>query len=336
MTPATSRPYSRQKRKKRLYKCLFVLVGVLLLVTSSLTCFADFAISRDNGSYIAYCDFPFSINYTLLSKTNVEHTLTSTFADVFSCYPDVSPRSVAQTTTDTLRGQVMLTSTYQRNDHGQLKGSFTQTWEATDEFSISPTFQTTAPFLMDTVDAGRPYFTVQGYDLRTNDVSWTIRYYDPDSRAVQTYTATQQQPSPDFPIYITPADFLSYYRKANPLYETVMIFSITIDPHANKQSTLYPELTFSLNGYRNATIVPVDGKFLSLPSTQWEENFTAFAELLQPSHIETIDMDFTSWLSNAFAFLNVPLFGTFTLGGLISAIVGIGFLFAFLRFFAGG
>lgn len=52
----------------------------------------------------------------------------------------------------------------------------------------------------------------------------------------------------------------------------------------------------------------------------------------------TIDasFDFTSWLSNAFGFFNVPLFGNFTIGGLLSTVVGLGLFIAFLKIFAGG
>lgn len=46
--------------------------------------------------------------------------------------------------------------------------------------------------------------------------------------------------------------------------------------------------------------------------------------------------DFTSWLGEAFGFLDVPLFGNFTIGGLLSVVIGISLFLAFLKIFAGG
>lgn len=55
--------------------------------------------------------------------------------------------------------------------------------------------------------------------------------------------------------------------------------------------------------------------------------------------IEVVDasnFDFTEWLASAFGFLDVELFGNFTIGGLLAVVIGISLLLAFLKIFAGG
>lgn len=52
--------------------------------------------------------------------------------------------------------------------------------------------------------------------------------------------------------------------------------------------------------------------------------------------IDEYDLDFTNWLSGAFGWLDVELFGNFTIGGLLATVIGISLFLAFLKIFAGG
>lgn len=82
------------------------------------------------------------------------------------------------------------------------------------------------------------------------------------------------------------------------------------------------------------------------PSNGGAVRFTPFASEYGESYIDKIisenvvvvdqSFDFTSWLGDAFGFLDVPLFGNFTIGGLLSVVIGISLFLAFLKIFAGG
>ena len=52
--------------------------------------------------------------------------------------------------------------------------------------------------------------------------------------------------------------------------------------------------------------------------------------------VDASNFDFTEWLGSAFGFLDVELFGDFTIGGLLAVVIGISLLLAFLKIFAGG
>lgn len=340
MTHDTSSTSSRQKRRSVL-KTLFLLLGVtLLLASAALTAFADFSI-ENQVSYVGANRFPLSVKYDISSADGTTKATLLHTQDEFIDIRGGPRRNVSSISTEGIRVQFDESSTFQRNEFGDVKGSITRLITYTDQCSIAPTFFAPTLYLADLNHRGNkaPALRFSGFNSQGNTVDYECNVYDPETRQMLSvrHTATL---SPDASGFIEipyfPVELIAIIRDLTGYKEAPFLLeNFTINPHLTAPTSSNVWYQYLYNGYNDNITVIHPSVDLFNPYTQDLRDY--LSNSLHPE-VTVIDQsfDFTEWLGSAFGFFNTPLFGDFTLGGLVATVLGVGLLFAFLRFFAGG
>lgn len=181
------------------------------------------------------------------------------------------------------------------------------------------------------VGANAPYIKYNGYDSAIYDslvLNYSCRIMHIDTNEVITWNFTQTgevgnliQVFPNNLAESLPSGWGNYVI----LDYRCDIFGVQIDHSATIPSV---ELVLPLNGGS------ARGHSFSAEYTE------SYIERVADGTVEEIVVEqqlrFTDFLVSAFGFLDVPLFGEMTIGGLLAVIVSISLLLVFLKIFAGG
>lgn len=316
-------------------KLSIVILTLICLSSMALTAYADWStIPVGRSSNTAFTVMPLSFNHYSLESGDTYDIVEAQGETI--PINGVNEQYLFSVTDGGVDVYYYSTRTFKRFDDGTVNGSDTRLVSALDNTVGITSISAPSVWAFDTSvrDRNMPYITFDDtWRFMSVDIVYTYKVVNRNTRQIIENSVSIPVLGANNTILVLPVTVVAQMRTDAGLVSgdnNLVVYDYTITFNIQATATTARDHTYTIN-YTNRNTLFVDNGQNNPFSSAIEYN-----QSITGDKVVATDFNFTKWLGTAFGFLETPLFGNFTIGGLLSVVLSISLLMAFLRIFSGG